>query len=274
MKLTKQHRSWWLLGPLLAAGAGAQAAQYTPANLGLDSGWGASWGGPNLDNIIPFESTAYARVNRTKSGSTYTYTIDASTKASNVPGVGGANKTLTWWADATHAFTVTGASSYWDLNFTGTSSSPTGSANCTGTCNVSVWGTGISGTVANMTWLQSWSPGIYSAFTSSSSQRNLFSATITAMDAFGEGDANTVDAIAFRWQTPTGSLAPFADLLNYAYLGNLNLNSLNAASSSVTISTTNAIQHTNVPLPAAVYLLGSALFFLRRKAVEAQFASA
>jgi hypothetical protein len=265
------QRSWLLFAPLLAAGAVAQAAQFTPSQIPIPSGSGFG----QLDNVYPFESGAYFRGTKTTSGGVGTYTLEASNKASNV-GLSGANKTLTWWADGTHAFTVTAG--IWDLNFRGTAvgTNPGNAVSGSGckspnSCSntVSVWGTGISGSAANMAWLQSSNPGLYSAFTSSSTNRNLFTATLTNFDLFGETTSGTSDdAIAFKWVNATGALAPWADPFNFAYLGKVKTS--NFLGSKTTYTTTGAIQHTNVPVPGAVYLFGSALLFLRRKALGGQ----
>ena len=273
MKNRSKKRQWLMLVPLLAVGAATQAAQFTTSQIPVPAGPFRPATGPYLDPFVPFESTAYFKGTKSTSSGTGTYTLQASTKASNV-GLSGSDKTLTWWADSTHAFTVTAG--VWDLNFRGTAvgtaaGTAVSGSGCTSpsTCSntVSVWGKGISGTAANMTWLQSWNPAIYSAFTSSSTNRNLFTATLTNFDLFGEStSATTDDAIAFKWTSPTGALAPFADLFNFAYLGNVKTS--NFLGSSTSYTTTNAIQHTNVPVPGALYLFGSALLFLRRKALR------
>lgn len=269
MTLSKKQRSWLLLAPLLAVGSTAGAAQFTTTQIPVPNGpfW-PNPAGPYLDPFIPFESTAYFRGNKTTSGGVGTYTFDMSTKSSNVPGASGSNKTLTWWADAAHAFTVT--SGVWDLNFKGQATGiNAGTANpgCTfAQCSVTVWGKGISGSAADLAWLQSNNPSAYSAFTSSNANRNLFSASLTAFDLFGESTSGTADdAIAFRWQGATGALAGLADPFNFLYVGGVKTS--NFLGSKTTYSTTNAIQHTNVPVPGAVYLFGSALLFLRRKAL-------
>jgi hypothetical protein len=268
MAFSKQQRSWYLVAALLSVGTAAQAAQFTPAQLPVPSNSGFG----QLDDINPFESGAYFKGTKKTTKGIGTYTLEASNKASNVD-MTGSTKTLTWWADATHAFTVTAG--IWDLNFKGTATGtaagiPTPGTGCKnpGTCSntVSVWGTGITGSSANLNWLQSTNPALYNAFNSSTSNRNLFTATLTGFDLFGETTASTADdVIAFKWVNATGALAPWADPFNFVYLGNVKTS--NFLGSTTEYKTSNAIQHTNVPVPAALYLFGSALLFLRRKAL-------
>lgn len=268
MALSTQQRHWFLLATLCLLGTGAQAAQYTPAQIPVPSTSGFG----QLDEFYPFESGAYFRGTKKTTRGVGNYTLEASNKASNVD-MNGATKTLTWWADATHAFTV--KAGIWDLNFKGTATgtaagAPVSGSGCKspGPCSntVSVWGTGITGSSADLNWLQSTNPDLYDAFNGSTRNRNLFTATLTGFDLFGETTASTADdAIAFRWVGATGILSPWADPFNFVFLGNVK--TFNFLGSTTEFKTGNAIQHTNVPVPAALVLFGPALLFLRRRAL-------
>ncbi|NJD05198.1 MAG: hypothetical protein FIA97_01715 [Methylococcaceae bacterium] len=269
MITNKQKRTGYLLAALLAAGSTAQAAQYSSSQIPIPTS--SSLGRFELDDIYPFESGAYFRgTKQTSRSGVGTYTLEASNKASNVD-MNGATKTLTWWADGTHAFTV--KAGIWDLNFRGTTigtkaglATPGNGCKSPGSCSntVSVNGTGITGSAADLAWLRNSDRALYDALTRSTANRNLFTATLTGFDLFGETTASTADdAIAFKWVNASGALTPWADPFSFVFLGGVK--TFNFLGSSVDFKTASAIQHTNVPVPGALYLFGSALLLLRRK---------
>jgi len=276
MKFKQNKRCLCFFAPLLAFASAAEASQFTTSQIPVPSSATAFMpsAGPYLDPVAPFESIAYFKGTKSTSRGVGTYTLQASNKASNV-GLSGSNYALTWWADASHAYAVT--SGVYDLNFRGTATGTNpgiavsgNGCNNPGTCSntVSVFGKGISASAADMTWLQSNEPAAYNVFTSSSANRNLFSATLTNFDIFGETTSGTTDdAIAFKWTDATGALADagLADLYNFGYLGGLRTS--NFLGSSTNFTDTQIYQHLNVPIPGAVWLFGSAFMFLSRGAI-------
>jgi hypothetical protein len=182
-------------------------------------------------------------------------------------------------ADPTKSYTI--IDGIYDLNFKGTTTNASGpGANCSrsGGCWVEFWGSGISNADAAWSTFVTNTPLPDSLATDQNSSKSgwqfasngasqlLFKAKLTAFDIFGEDSTTQADnAIAFKWTNASGLFAPIADLFNFSYLANIKTESFKTAS-SYTYSTTQALHHTNVPVPAALYLFGSGLMVLLGRA--------